>query len=800
MRLLWSFLALTALTATALAQVDWTEQGDAGDLPETAQATGTDTNTPLSSISGALAADDVDMFAIYIADPSAFRAETNTTTTNFDSQLWLFDVNGNGIVHDDDSAGGLRSRITNANNCIPGPGIYYIAISRFNRDPRDCNDIAIWTGTVNACAVAGSSRVASWTGTTIAGTYQIVLQGAFTSPLGADPADCPPFDGWDETDNGGGDAGDLPETAQSTGSDPITKIRGTIGGANDVDVYAIYISDPDAFSATTIGGTTLDTALWLFDEDGKGVVYNDDNPDATTGTQSRIDNRTNCITQPGRYYLAVSIFTRRAAGCSEGLIWATTPARGVRCPDGPESTSRVGGWSGSSSSTGRYIIFLTGVSGATAGDPADCPPFDGWDETDNGGGDAGDLPETAQSTGSDPITKIRGTIGGANDVDVYAIYISDPDAFSATTIGGTTLDTALWLFDEDGKGVVYNDDNPDATTGTQSRIDNRTNCITQPGRYYLAVSIFTRRAAGCSEGLIWATTPARGVRCPDGPESTSRVGGWSGSSSSTGRYIIFLTGVSGATAGDPADCPPPDPWDEQFYGGGDAGDLPATAQLVTLPNQTPCQSPVTRIRGDNGTDDVDMYVICITDPANFVASTVDTTSWDTQLWLFRCDGTGVVHNDDAVGTTVTQSRIDNSTNCITQGGIYLLAISRYNRDAVDATGNRLWNDTPFRSLRCADGSGAANPIAGWTGTTPAGGRYIISLQGAYFVSDQGCEGGPGQCEGDATGDGRVDDADLLEVLFNFGCFGFCGPADIDRNGTVDDADLLIVLFNFGCGS
>jgi hypothetical protein len=190
MRLLWSFLALTALTATALAQ--WTEQGDAGDLPETAQATGTDTNTPLSSISGALAADDVDMFAIYIADPSAFRAETNTTTTDFDSQLWLFDVNGNGIVHDDDSAGSLRSRITNANNCIPGPGIYYIAISRWNRDPRDCDDNAIWTGTANACAVAGRSRVASWTGSTSAGTYQIVLQGAFTSPLGADPADCPP--------------------------------------------------------------------------------------------------------------------------------------------------------------------------------------------------------------------------------------------------------------------------------------------------------------------------------------------------------------------------------------------------------------------------------------------------------------------------------------------------------------------------------------------------------------------------------------------------------------------------------
>ncbi|MCL6536771.1 MAG: DVUA0089 family protein, partial [Armatimonadetes bacterium] len=547
MRLLWSFLALTALTATALAQ--WTEQGDAGDLPETAQATGTDTNTPLSSISGALSADDVDMFAIYIADPSAFHAETNTSTTNFDSQLWLFDVNGNGIVHDDDSAGSLRSRITNANNCIPGPGTYYIAISRYNRDASDCDDRVIWTSASNACAVAGRSRVASWTGTTSAGTYQIVLQGAFTSPLGADPADC--------------------------------------------------------------------------------------------------------------------------------------------------------------------------------------PPFDGWDETANGGGDAGDLPETAQSTGSDPITKIRGTIGAANDVDVYAIYISDPSAFSATTIGGTTLDTALWLFDEDGKGVVYNDDNPDATTGTQSRIDNRTNCITQSGRYYLAVSISVRRAAGCGDGLIWATTPARGVRCPDGGESTSRVGGWSGSSSSTGRYIIFLTGVSGASAGDPADCPPPDPWDEQFYGGGDAGDLPATAQLVTLPDQTPCESPVTRVRGDNSADDVDMYVICITDPANFVASTVGTTTWDTQLWLFRCDGTGVVFNDDSSSTT--QSTINNTTSCITEGGIYLLAISRYNRDAVDASGNLLWNNTPFGDVRCPDGPGAANAIAGWTGSATAGRRYTISLQGAYFV-------------------------------------------------------------------
>jgi hypothetical protein len=54
--------------------------------------------------------------------------------------------------------------------------------------------------------------------------------------------------------------------------------------------------------------------------------------------------------------------------------------------------------------------------------------------------------------------------------------------------------------------------------------------------------------------------------------------------------------------------------------------------------------------------------------------------------------------------------------------------------------------------------------------------------------------------GNVNGDDIVDDADLLEVLFNFGSEG--GSADANGDGIVDDADLLIVLFNFGasCGS
>jgi hypothetical protein len=427
-------------------------------------------------------------------------------------------------------------------------------------------------------------------------------------------------------------------------------------------------------------------------------------------------------------------------------------------------------------------------------------PFEGWDEQRDGGGDAGDLPETAQSTGSGPLNAIRGTIGAANDVDIYAIYISDPSTFSATTVGGTTLDTALWLFDENGKGVVFNEDDADGTS-FQSRIDNRSNCITQPGLYYLAISLFGRRAAGCNDGQIWQTTPYRSVRCPDGAEPTSRLAGWSGSTSSTGTYRIFLTGVSGATAGDPADCPPFEGWDETANGGGDAGDLPATAQLITSSDATPCETPVQRVRGELEADGVDMYLICITDPNSFVATTVGGTSIDTQLWLFNCDGTGVAFNDDSTGLQSTIDLSALSSNCqLPPAGTYLLAVSRYNRDAIDASGQLLWNNTPFSGVRCPDGPGASNPVAGWTGTTSAGGTYVIQLQGAYFVSTSGCETPPPGCEGDATGDGRVDDADLLAVLFAFGntCFG-C-PEDVNGDNFVDDADLLIVLFNFGCGS
>lgn len=110
---------------------------------------------------------------------------------------------------------------------------------------------------------------------------------------------------------------------------------------------------------------------------------------------------------------------------------------------------------------------------------------------------------------------------------------------------------------------------------------------------------------------------------------------WSTSSSGAGAYTITLVGAVGATPGAPADCPPlgPEIWREQEDGGGDAGDLPGTAQLVNRSDSNPCVDPVQRIRGDMEADGVDMYVIYITDSNNFSATTVGGADWDTQLWL-----------------------------------------------------------------------------------------------------------------------------------------------------------------------
>jgi len=86
-----------------------------------------------------------------------------------------------------------------------------------------------------------------------------------------------------------------------------------------------------------------------------------------------------------------------------------------------------------------------------------------WDETIDGGGDAGDFPTGSfqgSSTGSS-FDFITGELGG-NESDAYLITIDSP-TWSASVVDGLqpdgqTTDTRSWLFDTDGNFLMFNED------------------------------------------------------------------------------------------------------------------------------------------------------------------------------------------------------------------------------------------------------------------------------------------------------------------------------------------------------
>lgn len=218
---LWlSSIALVALTAVAGAQT-WDETanggGDTGDLPSTAQVVAGNPADALTAITGNISSStDVDMYQILICDPDNFRAWTTGALS--DTQLWLFDAQGNALWHNDDRpadvvqpgqglfqsyiGGGSAATnyyLSNATNTaagaagsatwgLPGPGLYYIAVSAYNRDPRDADGgNVVYSGSpfsgIHQSNPDDPDRVvASWTGTGGTGDYTINLRGACFVP------------------------------------------------------------------------------------------------------------------------------------------------------------------------------------------------------------------------------------------------------------------------------------------------------------------------------------------------------------------------------------------------------------------------------------------------------------------------------------------------------------------------------------------------------------------------------------------------------------------------------------------
>ncbi|GIV01890.1 MAG: hypothetical protein KatS3mg015_0720 [Fimbriimonadales bacterium] len=183
----------------------------------------------------------------------------------------------------------------------------------------------------------------------------------------------------------------------------------------------------------------------------------------------------------------------------------------------------------------------------------------------------------------------------------------------------------------------------------------------------------------------------------------------------------------------------------------ESGDAPEfvggnTAQLVIG------SGGLTEIQGmfHSGAPDADSYVIQITQPVSFEATTVGGTTADTQLFLFRLDGMGVLHNDDgAVTGDSLRSRIGVNGGPVMPAnvpwttwaagnlpaGLYVISVSQYNRDPL-AGGGLIWNNSPFNQQRTPDGPNAGSPVDAWGGGPNGTGiTYSIFFQGADGVPE-----------------------------------------------------------------
>ena len=185
-------------------------------------------------------------------------------------------------------------------------------------------------------------------------------------------------------------------------------------------------------------------------------------------------------------------------------------------------------------------------------------------------GDAGQTLPTAQSTGvaAVPLSTITGSFSGVNDADLYAITITSPTIFSASTVNAVTntggQDTAIFLFSATGTAIATNDDAAGGLT-TDSSLPAGNSLITSlaAGTYYLGISESGNEPINTASQLLFAGYPGGDTTAVRGPasglnpttESTFNSNSYGGGS---GAYEIDLAGAAGAI--NPNAVPEPSTW------------------------------------------------------------------------------------------------------------------------------------------------------------------------------------------------------------------------------------------------
>lgn len=183
------------------------------------------------------------------------------------------------------------------------------------------------------------------------------------------------------------------------------------------------------------------------------------------------------------------------------------------------------------------LATLAGVFGAAASAQT-------WDETTNGGGDAGELLGNIQVvSGSGALTSITGNFPAQTDRDLYYIRISNPAAFSASTAtGSVTNDTVLYLFNSAGVGIAQNDDISGSSFLSTLPVGNGLYAGLPAGIYIIAAVRYYNHPQS-SSGDIWSTATAA-TTTVNGPLNTNPLTGWTSAFSFgvNGAYTITLTG------------------------------------------------------------------------------------------------------------------------------------------------------------------------------------------------------------------------------------------------------------------
>jgi hypothetical protein len=236
-----------------------------------------------------------------------------------------------------------------------------------------------------------------------------------------------------------GDAGDLPATAQDLGTAPdLNAISGTLESGSDRDMYRICLSGGGSFSATTVGGSAVDTKLFLFDGTGHGVYANDDSQATRQSTLPAGDPLT--PQAAGAYYLAVAPFDQDPTAATGKIFPDTANLTGPNPVGG--GLEPISGWSGRAGGLGPYTITTTGVVSCDAPDTTD-PTVD-LRVPANGAtfarGDQVMADYSCADTGGSGLASCVGTVADGQAVDTSTL---GKKSFSVTATDAAGNDTTV---------------------------------------------------------------------------------------------------------------------------------------------------------------------------------------------------------------------------------------------------------------------------------------------------------------------------------------------------------------------